>query len=47
MPINGCVLEIIMFQRQEKKYINMYIYIYDMLAKILECNSLCKKFGRK
>lgn len=27
MPINGFVLEIIMFQRQEKKYINMYIYI--------------------
>ena len=31
MPINGCVLKIVMLQLREKK--NIYIYIYDMLAK--------------
>ena len=45
MLINGCVLKIVMLQlRGEKIYI--YIYIYNMLAKILVCNSL-PEFGRK
>ena len=42
MPINGCVLKIVMLQLGGKKY----IYIYNMLAKILVCNSL-PEFGRK
>ena len=46
MPINGCVLKIVMLQLRGEKKIYIYIYIYDMLAKILACNSL-PEFGRK
>ena len=45
MPINGCVLKIVMLQLRGKKK-NIYIYIYDMLAKVLAYHSL-PEFGLK